>query len=75
MEYHHIHNYPQSGLQFVAELGGLLSFFFGISLISLLECFLYCCFGGLKRSGNELEDEEEKKRQTYMHRPSVATLA
>ena len=70
-EYQHIHNYSQSGLQFVAELGGLMSFFFGISVISVLECLLFLCCGGLKRS--ETDDEEElRKRQPYIARPSIA---
>ena len=43
LEYQKIHNFPQHGLQFVAEVGGLMAFFLGISIISLLECFCYMC--------------------------------
>ena len=70
-EYQHIHNYPQSGLQFVAELGGLMSFFSGISVISVIECLLFCFCGGFKRSEAD-EEEELRKRQPYIARPSIA---
>ena len=36
MEYTKIHNFPQHGLQFVAEVGGLMAFFLGISAVSII---------------------------------------
>lgn len=44
MEYQKIQNFPQHGLQFVAEVGGLMSFFLGISVISIIECMCYALF-------------------------------
>ena len=45
MEYQMIQNFPQHGLQFLAEVGGLMAFFLGISAISVFECLCYsCCF-------------------------------
>ncbi len=55
----------------MAELGGLMSFFFGISLVSVLECMLYYCCGGLKKTDND-EEEELRKQQPYLARPSIA---
>lgn len=37
-----ISNRPQPVLQFLAEIGGLMAFFLGTSVISLMEC---CCYG------------------------------
>ena len=46
LEYQRIYNFPQNGVQFIAELGGLMGFFLGISIISLIECMCYgCCCG------------------------------
>ena len=36
---------PQPVLQFLAEVGGMMAFFLGMSFISLIEC---CCFGASK---------------------------
>ena len=35
----------QPFLQFLAEIGGMMAFFLGMSFISLVEC---CCFGASK---------------------------
>ena len=43
-----ISNFPQHGIQFLAEVGGLMAFFLGISVISLVECLCYCA----KRAGS-----------------------
>jgi hypothetical protein len=75
LEYQHIHNYPESGLQFVAELGGLMAFFYGISIISILECFLYCCFGGWKIKELFQFKEPEEPKQPILKRPSVANCS
>ena len=40
-----ISNRPQPVLQFLAEIGGLMAFFLGTSVISLMEC---CCYGATK---------------------------
>ena len=37
-----ITNFPQHGIQFLAEVGGLMAFFLGISVISVVECLCYC---------------------------------
>ena len=38
-----IKNIPQPMLQILAEVGGMMAFFLGVSVISLVECLLYCC--------------------------------
>ena len=43
MDYTVIKNRPQPFLQFLAEVGGMMAFFLGLSLITLIEC---CCYGG-----------------------------
>jgi hypothetical protein len=53
LEYQRINNFPQNGVQFVAELGGLMCFFLGISIISILECFLFCCCCGCKKEAGD----------------------
>ena len=35
----------QPFLQFLAEIGGMMAFFLGMSFISVVEC---CCFGAIK---------------------------
>ena len=40
-----ISNRPQPVLQFLAEIGGMMAFFLGLSVISLMEC---CCYGATK---------------------------
>jgi hypothetical protein len=37
----------------VAELGGLMAFFLGISIISVIECLCYCLCCGCRKSDNE----------------------
>ena len=68
MEFTKIHNFPQHGLQFVAEVGGLMAFFLGLSSVSILECLCYCCvFTYRKCSGQDREDEERKKWKQAMN--------
>ena len=43
MDYTVIKNRPQPLLQFIAEIGGMMAFFLGISIITLIECCCYCC--------------------------------
>jgi hypothetical protein len=43
LEFERVHNFPQHGLQFVAEVGGLMAFFLGVSIVSVLECVCYGC--------------------------------
>ena len=44
MDYTVIKNRPQPILQFIAEIGGMMAFFLGISIITLIECCCYCGF-------------------------------
>jgi len=74
LEYQHIHNYPESGLQFVAELGGLMAFFFGVSIISIIEFMLYSCFGGWKIK-EMFQFKELEKLNLNLRRPSVANCS
>lgn len=62
MEYSKIHNFPQHGLQFVAEVGGLMAFFLGLSVVSVLECFCYCCVASIRKCTGEDREEEERER-------------
>ncbi len=46
LEYQRIYNFPQNGVQFISELGGLMGFFLGMSIISFIECLCFgCCCG------------------------------
>ena len=63
LEYQRIYNFPQHGLQFLAEVGGLMAFFLGISVISLFECFFYVVTcapcGGCCNCGEDDDVDEE----------------
>ena len=56
LEYQRIYNFPENGVQFIAELGGLMSFFLGISIISVMECLCFCCCCGCR--DNEEDDKQ-----------------
>merc|ERR1712150_366158 len=67
LEYQRIQNFPQHGLQLLAEVGGIMAFFLGISMISILECVCYffyklkkCCCSCMD---NTNEDEAEHVEQ------------
>jgi hypothetical protein len=57
LEYQQINNFPENGVQFIGEIGGLMSFFLGLSIISFIECCCFCCCCGCREGG----DDEEKK--------------
>ena len=59
LEYQRIYNFPQNGVQFIAELGGLMCFFLGMSIISFIECLCFCCCCGC-RDDNDQEDNEKE---------------
>ena len=86
MEYTKIHNFPQHGLQFVAEVisrkkgfsffnifffncplkkvGGLMAFFLGLSIVTILECICYGCSWCVNKCDSPTE-EEERLRQIW----------
>ena len=68
-EYEHIHNYPEPGIKFLAQLGGLMLFFLGISIISLIECLAYFIFCGYGYISKEIDKGSINKQK----RPSIAT--
>ena len=49
---------PQPVIQFLAEIGGLLAFFLGMSCISLMEC---CCFGAARAKAKYQESVQMRK--------------
>ena len=49
---------PQPVIQFLAEIGGLLAFFLGMSFISLMEC---CCFGAARAKAKFEESVQMRK--------------
>ena len=49
---------PQPVIQFLAEVGGLLAFFLGMSAISLCEC---CCFGAARAKAKYEESVQMRK--------------
>ena len=49
---------PQPVIQFLAEIGGLLAFFLGMSVISLMEC---CCFGMARAKAKYEESVQMRK--------------
>ena len=53
LEYQQINNFPQNGVQFIGEIGGLMCFFLGMSIISFIECCCFCCCCGCKDGDNE----------------------
>merc|ERR1712150_37569 len=59
-EYQRIQNFPQHGLQLVAEVGGILALFLGISIISILECFCYLFYGLKKCCCSCFSDESDE---------------
>ena len=59
LEYQHIYNFPENGVQFIGEIGGLMSFFLGMSVISFVECLCFCCCCGCRENP---DDSEEKNR-------------
>ncbi|TRY79803.1 hypothetical protein TCAL_06060 [Tigriopus californicus] len=66
MEYQRIHNFPQHGMQFVAEVGGLMAFFLGISVISIIECLCYgltCCWSACcgRCCSDDIEDDQARE--------------
>lgn len=66
MEYQRIHNFPQHGMQFVAEVGGLMAFFLGISVISIIECLCYglnCCWSMCcgRCASDDVEDDRARE--------------
>ena len=63
LEYQHIYNFPENGVQFIAELGGLMCFFLGMSIISVIECLCFCCCCGC-RDNRETSDERKKMRKS-----------
>ena len=52
-----ITNFPQHGIQFLAEVGGLMAFFLGISVISVIECLCYCT----KQAGSGNNEESSSR--------------
>lgn len=72
LEYTRIHNFPQPGLQFVAEVGGLMAFFLGLSLVSILECMCYCCICTVRKcGGDEVEGEDRWQEQQQVQQEDV----
>jgi len=63
LEYQRIRNFPQNGVQFIAELGGLMGFFLGISVISVIECLCYCCCCGCRKGDDEDESKIKKVKE------------
>jgi hypothetical protein len=61
LEYEHIYNFPENGVQFIAELGGLMCFFLGMSIISFIECLCFCCCCGCRDNSGETDENDEKK--------------
>jgi len=56
LEYQRIYNFPQNGVQFISELGGLMGFFLGMSIISFIECLCFGCCCGCRKP----EEDESK---------------
>jgi hypothetical protein len=43
--------------QFVAEIGGLMAFLLGISVISVIECLCYCLCCGCCKPGDDSDKQ------------------
>jgi uncharacterized membrane protein (UPF0136 family) len=53
-------------VQFIAELGGLMGFFLGISIISLIECMCYgCCCGCRDKNDDEKDTTAIRKVKSW----------
>ena len=45
------------------KVGGLMAFFLGLSIVSILECFCYCCNSIGNRCSGETENEAEEREK------------
>ena len=74
MDYTVIKNRPQPFLQFVAEIGGIMAFFLGISVITLIECCCYCGFCMKRKCVGDGPAEVQQKRGPQVRGPESETV-